>query len=147
MAAAGVAVTYVAVGSVVKAMYWETIPDKYQPPKKFANRAEVVAYAEKNALWFDMVVHFDDGQVVRLGAAHGEWQNEDVHPGDVVVRDEFRIQQVGDAQPQVFADLAAATAAAPEGRLTGIYQTLWIGPNEHKLLGAGGSVDKTGKVD
>ncbi len=139
--------TYVAVGSVVKAVYWETIPDKYQPPKKFAVQAEAMRYAEQNALWLDLVVHFDDGQVVRLSAEHGQWQNEDVHPGDVVVRDEYRIQQIGEARAQVFADLAAATAAAPEGRLTGIYQTLWIGPNEHKLLGPGGSVDKTAKVE
>jgi len=139
-------VTYVTVGSAVKAVYWETLPDKYQPPKKFAVRADVVAYAEQNALWFDMVVHFDDGQVARLGAAHGEWQNEDLRPGDVVLRAEYRIQQGDAVGTTVYPDLAAATAAAPEGRLTGVYQTLWIGPNERKLVGAGGSVDKTGEV-
>ena len=132
--------TYVTVGSTVKAVYWETLPDKYQPPRKFATRAEAAAYADRNALWFDMVVHFDDGQVVHLGCANGRVQDEELHPGDVVRRAEYRIQD----SDVVYADLASATAAAPAGRLTGIYQTVWIGADEHRLLGAGGSVDKTG---
>jgi len=136
----------VTVGSAVRAVYWETLPDNYQPPRKFAVRAEAAEYADRNALWFDMVVYFDDGQVVRLGAPGGQPQNEDLHPGDVVLRDEFRIQEGDAVGTTVYPDLAAATAAAPEGRRTGIYQTVWIGPNEYKLLGAGGTVDKTAEV-
>ena len=136
--------TYVPVGSVVESVYWETIPDKYQPPTRFAVRAEASEYAERNGLWFDMVVRFDNGAEVRMGAAYGQSEDEDVHPGEVVVRDQYRIQQGNVVGEEVYPDLAAATAAAPPGKLTGVYQTLWIGPREHKLLGAGGSVDKTG---
>ncbi|GAA0627150.1 hypothetical protein HPO96_36090 [Kribbella sandramycini] len=137
--------TYVAVGSVVESVYWETVPDKYQPPRKFAVRAEAAEYAEQNALWFDMYVQFEGGLSVRLGAQDGQWGDEDLRPGDVVRRDQFQIQQGRTVGPTVYPDLAAATAAAPDGQVTGIYQTLWIGPNEHKLVGAGGSVDKTGR--
>ncbi|GAA1671809.1 hypothetical protein GCM10009745_13140 [Kribbella yunnanensis] len=135
--------TYVTVGSVVKAVYWETVPDKYQPPRKFAVRAEAAKYAEENALWFDMYVHFDDGQVVQLSAAGGESAAEDLHPGDVVLRESYRIQEGRVVGTTVYPDLAAATAAAPAGQRTGIYQTVWVGPKEHELVGASGSVDKT----
>jgi len=112
--------TLVEVGSVVKYVEWEAVPDKYAAPRLFSDPADAAKYADETAGRVSCVVTFPEG-VLRVGP--------EVAAGDVVLRVQYCLQRWTTADIRTEYDsLAEATAAVPPGRTVGVYQLLWIGP-------------------
>ncbi|GAA1671801.1 hypothetical protein GCM10009745_13130 [Kribbella yunnanensis] len=111
--------TFVEPGSVVKHVEWEAVPDKYAGPRVFDNPADASKYAAETYGRVNVLATFPEGTVSIT---------QDVAPGDVVQRVQFRLQRWYDMTVrEQYDDLQAAIAAVPAGRTIGVYQVLWIG--------------------
>lgn len=128
--------TFVQPGSAVRQLVWEAVPDKYAAPRVYASQTDAQAYANETGGRIQLLVSFPEGNV-RLGPPPAT----PIAPGDVVRRVAYRLQPWGE-RPLEFDELESARIAAPIGRSTGIFQILWIGPHEVRLVGETEYVNK-----
>lgn len=131
--------TFVEVGSVVKYVEWEAVPDKYAGPRIFSDPADAAKYAQETYGRVNVLATFPEGT---LSIA------QDVAAGDVVQRVAYRLQAWRDMTVrEQYDDLQAAIAAVPAGRTIGVYQVLWIGaPGTDGVPVVGDTLEVTGTV-